>query len=378
MSRWIVVAPNAFKGTLSALQAARAMGRAVRRCGLEPRLVPMADGGEGTAEILAAHFHGTLRPVQTCDALGRPTQAPIADLGSHRFAVDAASACGLGRLDPADRNVLDASSYGLGLQVRAALEMGAREIILGVGGTAFVDGGAGLAVALGARLLDASGHGLAPRPDRLVDVARVDQSRLMPRAVEARWTLVLDVDNPLLGPEGAARIYGPQKGAGHREISVIERGIEKLAKALCQGEDRKLGELTRRPGTGAGGGLALAILGLFRADLKPGAQYLCKLQGLADLVSGSAAVLTGEGRLDGQTTRGKAPLCVAGIAHEAHRPVAAIVGMVEPGPVIDAFDWVEEAAPEGPPEKGRVARLVEEAAMRAMRGLGLCASDNSV
>ncbi len=367
----ILVAPNAFKGTLTAMEASQAMSRAVVRRGFVSMPIPVADGGEGTAEILANNLGGTVTSVKTVDALGRPVEALVADVGAGRFAVDASSACGLARLAESERDVMAASSYGLGLQARWALDHGATEILIAVGGTAFVDGGLGFGVGIGITFLDADNRPLSARPGHLVDIAAVDCSKMHPRARAVRWRLAVDVDNPLLGPQGAAHQYGPQKGAGSAEVDRLEQGLGTLARVVARRAGLDVDRFVDHAGMGAGGGLAVVATGLLGAEIESGAEMICSLLDLETKILQSRAVLTGEGQLDEQTLHGKAPFEVATMAKRAGRPVAAVVGRLKGTKACSPFDVCEEASAEGPPPHGQAAAALERATLRAIDRLGL-------
>jgi glycerate kinase len=257
--------------------------------------------------------------------------APLGLLGDGRTAaVEMAAASGLPLVPPDRRDPLAASTFGTGQLIRAALEAGRRDLVIGIGGSATTDGGAGMAQALGARLLDASGHELPIiGGGRLVEVAWVDVAGLDPRLREARVRVACDVDNPLFGPRGAAHVYAPQKGATPAQVAALDEGLRHWAEVLS----RDLGaDVAQVPGAGAAGGLGAGLLAFCDATLERGVGMVMEVVGLAAALQGADLVLTGEGRLDAQTAFGKTIHGVARLAAEAGVPVIAIAGSVEPNP----------------------------------------------
>lgn len=362
-----LLAPNAFKGTVTAAQAAEAMARGVHRArpGWRTVEVPVADGGEGTAEALASATDGKLIGLDSIDALGRPCRAYLARLGDGvTFGVDAASASGLALLGPNELDPLGASSYGTGLLLLRAIELGARRIILGVGNTAFVDGGAGMATALGVRFLRGDGEPVHPGGGGLRYLERVDVSCLDPRCFDVRWQVAVDVQNPLLGPNGAAQVYAPQKGASQTDVGKLEEGLARMADELESVCKEGLREI---PGMGAGGGMALPLVGLLGADLVAGGEVVADAVGLDEHMRGCGLVITGEGMLDGQTMMGKAPAVVAKRAAACSIPAYAVVGRVGRGVEklreIGLLGW-EETSPHRIPTPREAARLLEEGTAR--------------
>ena len=232
-----------------------------------------------------------------------------------------------------------------------------------MGGTAFVDGGAGALAGLGAALLDARGRRLRPVPPELVRLERLDLSELHPAARRARWILLVDVDNPLLGPEGAARVYGPQKGAGPSDLPLLERALLRVVAAV----EAAGGRLdVRQSGLGAGGGLAVPFVGLLDAEMRMGAAVVCEAVGLRAALVGARLVLTGEGRYDGQTRYGKAPVEVARLARQVGLEVIMVAGQVAPGAAAGPFSRVVEASGRLPPSPSQARDELAEAARRAV------------
>lgn len=320
-----VCAPNAFKGALGAREAAAAMAAGVRDAGGEAVEVPVADGGDGTLDVLLAASPGSrVQRVRVQGPLGAPVEARLGWLGDGTAVVEMAEVAGL-RLLPRDAlDPLRASTYGVGELLRAALDGGARRIVVGVGGSATTDGGAGLAVALGARLLDAAGAELGPGGGALGSLVRVDRGALDPRLRDCRIEVAVDVRSPLLGPRGAAAVFGPQKGATPEQVALLEAGLTRWLAALAA--DPLISE---QPGMGAAGGCAFGLAAMCWARLVPGAALVCDMVGLDAALAGADLVLTGEGRLDASTAAGKAPAEVARRAVAAGVPCVALAGSVE-------------------------------------------------
>ena len=335
----VVVAPDKFKGSLTATEVARtiadgfregfegAFGELTRDVDTAGRTfawteIPVADGGEGTVE--AALRSAGFRAVATRVAgpTGETLEATFARDGDTAV-VEMAQASGLDRLPGGTPAPLTATTRGTGQLVRSALDFGAREVVLAVGGSASTDGGAGILVALGARLLDATGTDLPDGGAALLDLARIDLSGLDPRARAARWTLAADVDNPLLGPRGAAAVFGPQKGASPADVDLLERALTRFADVLAAttGVDAR-----DAPGAGAAGGTGLVALGLFAADRRPGIEVVLEFAGWDHRTAGADLVITGEGSFDEQSLGGKTPVGIATAAARTGVPVVVLSG----------------------------------------------------
>jgi glycerate kinase len=322
----IVVAPDKFEGSLTADQAARAIEAGLLRARPDAEVVrlPVGDGGAGTlAAVVAAGFERV--PVRATGPTGEPVEAAIAVRGASAF-VEMAEASGLRRLPGGRKAPRDATTYGTGELIRAALDRGARELVLGIGGSATTDGGTGMASALGARFLDDQGRELPPGGAALLRLARIDTAGLDPRIAEVEVTVASDVDNPLVGPEGAAAVYGPQKGAGPDDVLLLDSALRRFARVLA--DDLGL-DLADTPGAGAAGGLGAGAIAFLGATLRPGIDLVLDLVHFSDAVAGADLVITGEGKLDGQSLRGKAPLGVATAAARQGVPVVAVGGVVE-------------------------------------------------
>lgn len=346
----ILIAPNAFKGCLGATQVADTIARGFAASPLACRTVchPVGDGGDGTAELLAACLADEKVEVGVGDPLGRPITARIAFAsGSHTAIIGMADASGLRLLGADELDPLEATSFGTGELMVHALDRGARRILLGVGGSATVEGGTGIARALGVRFLDGAGNDLPPSPKALVDLAAIDRSRLNPRLADCQIDILCDVDNRLLGTQGAAAVFGPQKGARPADVALLERGLERLAKVLLEQTRVDVRDLARG---GAAGGVAAGLHALFGAKLVSGIDHFLDLTGFDDMLGNADLVITGEGAIDDQTLAGKAPYGVAVRARARAIPVIAMAGRVPLPPSFalrEAFDALV-AIGEGP------------------------------
>lgn len=326
----IVIAPDSFKESLSAPDAAAAIERGVKQAfpGARTLCVPMADGGEGTVAAVLAATGGQWRTTPVSGALGEPLQAAWGWLDDSTAVIEMAAAAGLEQTPPERRDPLRASSGGVGELLRAALDAGARRIILGLGGSATNDGGAGMLAALGVRFLDANGLDLPPGGAALQQLARIDVQGLDPRLAGVQIDIASDVDNPLCGPQGASHTFGPQKGASPEQVALLDRSLARLAD-ICA---RDLGrDMRDAPGAGAAGGLGYAAHAFLNARFRPGVELVAEVGKLAQAMEGAALAFTGEGRMDAQTLRGKTPAGVARIARRAGVPVVALAGSLGEG-----------------------------------------------
>jgi glycerate kinase len=317
----VVVAPDKFKGSLGAPEVARRIGAGLRRArpGVSLLELPVADGGDGTVDAAVAAGFGRVR-ARVTGPTGAPVEASYAVRGEVAV-VELAEASGLRSLPGGRLAPLTATSRGTGELVGDAVRRGARRIVLGLGGSACTDGGTGLAAALGARFLDADGRELPPGGAALRDLDRIDVAGGLPSEVTV--VVASDVDSPLLGPDGAAHVFGPQKGAGPAEVAALEEGLARLDAVVR----RDLGvEAAERPGAGAAGGAGFGAMVFLSATVEPGIAYLLDLLGFTGHLAGARLVITGEGALDRQTLRGKAPAGVARAATEAGVPVLAVAG----------------------------------------------------
>ena len=322
----VVIAPDKFKGSLTAAQAAGHIAAGILRVvpGADIRTLPVADGGEGT--VLAALAAGYRRIVLTVSGpTGEPVEAAIA-VHEETAVIEAAQASGLTLLPGGVPAPMTASSYGTGQLIARALELGCTRIVLGLGGVACTDGGAGLAQALGAKLQDADGAELAPGGAALRRLHHLDFGPVAGSLSGVEVVIASDVDNPLLGERGAAAVYGPQKGATRPDVAELDAALAHWADAVAKATGT---ELREAPGTGAAGGLGFGAMALLGARMRPGIELLLDLLGFDQAVRGAGLVVTGEGCLDVQTLHGKAPAGVAAAAAGAGVPVVAVAGRLE-------------------------------------------------
>ncbi|MFJ9517353.1 glycerate kinase [Kitasatospora sp. NPDC101801] len=322
----VVVAPDKFKGTLEGAEVAARIAAGIRRVapGVEIRELPVADGGEGTlAAALAAGFRRVA--VKVAGPTGLPVDAAIA-LRGDTAVVELAQSSGLARLPGGRTAPLAAGSYGVGQLIARAVGLGAKRIVLGLGGSACTDGGAGMVQALGVGLYDGDGSELAPGGAALRKLARIDLGSLADSLTGVEVVVACDVDNPLLGTRGATAVYGPQKGADGDDLLILEEGLTRWADVVRDSTGR---DFRNAPGAGAAGGVGFAALALLGATMRPGIELLLELLGFDEAVRGARLVVTGEGCLDAQTLHGKAPAGVAAAATRAGVRVAAVAGRLE-------------------------------------------------
>lgn len=322
----IVIAPDSYKESLSALEVAQAVQAGFSQVFPDATyvLVPVADGGEGTVDAMVAATAGRREGVAVSGPLGMPVEAFYGLTGDGATAViEMAAASGLMLVPAAQRNPLVTTSRGTGELIRAALDAGARRFILGIGGSATNDGGAGMVQALGACLLDARGQDIGPGGGALAGLERIDVSTLDPRLAECRIEVACDVDNPLTGARGASAVFGPQKGATPAMVQTLDASLTRFARII----ERDLGvAVDQVPGAGAAGGMGAAMLAFFGATLKPGIEIVTAAVELDAHVRDADLVITGEGRIDFQTVHGKTPIGVARVAKRHGKPVIGIAG----------------------------------------------------
>jgi glycerate kinase len=323
MSGHVVVAPDKFKGSLGAAGVASAVASGLRAAvpGLDTREHPVADGGDGTVEVaLSAGF--TRTEVRCTGPTGDTVLAALA-VRDGIAVVELAEASGLRRLPGGRLAAMTATSRGTGELIRAALDLGCRQVVLGLGGSACTDGGAGMIQALGGRLLDAAGADLSRGGASLADLDRLDLAGFDPRAADTEFAVASDVDNPLLGPRGAAAVYGPQKGASAAQVARLDAALARWAAVAraATGVDA-----AGVPGVGAAGGVGFAAVVFLGAELRSGIEYLLDLLDVRSALPGARLVVTGEGSLDEQTLHGKAPAGVAAAARAAGVPAVAVAG----------------------------------------------------
>ncbi|WP_263259250.1 glycerate kinase [Pseudomonas oryzihabitans] len=327
----IVVAPDSFKESLSAAGVARALARGLRQALPAAEIIecPLGDGGEGTLDAVLAATGGEVREARVTGPLGEPVTARWGWLAEQRTAfVEMASASGLELVPRNRRDVLVATSRGTGELLHAALDAGAERLVLAIGGSATNDGGAGLLQALGVRLLDRQGQALGPGGAALAMLASLDVTALHPRLAEVEVVIAADVDNPLCGPQGASQIFGPQKGALPEQVRQLDAALAHFATVTAATLGRDVRE---QPGAGAAGGVGFAALAFLQATFRPGIEVVAELVGLDDALIDADLAVTGEGRLDGQTLRGKTPAGVLRLARRHGVPVVAVAGSLGEG-----------------------------------------------
>ena len=327
----LVIAPDSFKESMSAERVALAIAAGWREVFAEAeiRLCPMADGGEGTVEAVLSATGGERRELQVCGPLGIPVTAHWGWLPDERQAViEMAAASGLHWVAAEQRDARITTTYGTGELVLAALDAGARRIILGIGGSATNDGGAGLLEALGARLLNEEGQPIGRGGAALTDLQRIELAGLDTRLAATEIIIAADVDNPLCGPHGASHVFGPQKGASADQVEQLDHALSHFADVMAAALGQDYRDV---PGVGAAGGLGFAARAVLGARFRPGIELVAELSGLAEAVQGADLVITGEGRLDGQSLHGKTPVGVARIARAAGVPVIALAGSLGEG-----------------------------------------------
>ncbi|ELX08949.1 glycerate kinase 2 [Janthinobacterium sp. HH01] len=330
----IVIAPDSFKESLTAMAVANEIEAGFREFYPDAEYVklPVADGGEGTVQAMIDASGGRRVNLQVSGPLGEPVDAFYGLMGDGATAViEMAAASGLELVPTALRDPLRTSSYGTGQLIRNALDAGARRFVLGVGGSATNDGGAGMVQALGGRLLDAGGAELPPGGGALDRLQGIDLSGLDGRIKDCVFDIACDVSNPLVGPQGASHIFGPQKGATPAMVEQLDANLRHYADVI----ERELGQqVADVPGAGAGGGIGAAMLVFLGGSLRPGSEIVTAAVGLAAAVADADLVITGEGRIDSQTIHGKTPVGVARVAQRHGKPVIAIAGCLAPGAAV--------------------------------------------
>lgn len=322
----IVIAPDSYKESLSALEVATQIELGFKEIfpDAEYVKVPMADGGEGTVQAMAETTQGRIVHMEVTGPLGQPVPSFYALTGDGRIAmIEMAAASGLALVPPAQRNPEITTSYGTGELIKAALDAGARHLILGIGGSATNDGGAGMLQALGVKLLDASGQAIGRGGAPLAQLARIDVSGIDARLAECKVEVACDVDNPLTGPRGASAIFGPQKGATPAMVQALDANLKHFAQLIQRDMAMDVDQVA---GSGAAGGMGAAMLAFFQGQLRPGCEIIAKAVGLDTAVQGATLVITGEGRIDQQTIFGKTPFGVATVARQHGVPVIGIAG----------------------------------------------------
>ena len=353
----ILIAPDKFKGSLGADAVGAHIAAGLREVCPEAEIEvqPIADGGEGTAEVLRRSFGGETVECPAHDALGREVRARFGWVPTARLAfLEMSATAGLAQLAPEELDPLGASTFGVGEMLLAAIARGADNVLLGLGGSATNDGGSGVARALGFRFLNAAGQEIKTigAMEKLARIVRPNELRLPP------ITAAADVRNPLLGARGATRTFGPQKGATPERVALLERALTRLAEVVAE-SGRDFREV---PGAGAAGGLGFGLLAFCGAELRPGFEAVAEALDLRERISAADYVITGEGNLDRQTLEGKAPAGAARLARELGKPVFAIVGRCSGEAEVQAlFDGIY-ALDDVPPHFARTPELLEQRA----------------
>lgn len=320
----IVIASDSYKGSNTSMRVAELIEEGAKAVFPEANYIkiPIADGGEGTVEVLTSGLGGEIKRVRVQDALGRPVDSFYGVLDD-KAVLEMAAASGLPLIAQSERNPLIASTFGTGQLLLAALNAGYRNITIGIGGSATNDGGAGMARALGYQFLDTEGRELPEGGAALAELTQLNDSKASPLLQEARINVACDVDNPLLGPNGASSIYGPQKGADEAAVRKLDAALANFANVV---ERWKGLELRNNPGAGAAGGLGFGLMAFCDARIESGIDTILNLVNFESRLKGTHLVITGEGKIDGQSIRGKVPVGVAIRARKCGIPVLAIVG----------------------------------------------------
>ncbi|WP_175989793.1 glycerate kinase [Bacillus sp. Marseille-Q1617] len=373
----IVIAPDSFKGSMTSIEAADAIQRGVEQVNSswETTLVPMADGGEGTVEAIMSILGGEKIDRRVRDPLGRQIQASFGWLSETKTAViETAAASGLPLLTYSELNPEDSSTYGTGELVECALDLGVRRIIIGLGGSATVDGGTGFLQALGIHFLDEKRVELSQGGKILGHIHTIDSSNLDPRLNDVEWVVASDVTNPLLGEEGAVSIFGPQKGVTKDKSMIFEAGMKHYAQKVREHTGI---DCSTDKGSGAAGGFGFALKAFFNPSFQSGFSLIAELGGLHKEIKEASLVLTGEGKMDAQSLYGKVPVGIGRIAKEYHIPTVAFTGKLEGTtqnvssegislvfPIVDSPMSLDDAMKNG-------SKLLEKAAERLMRAMTL-------
>ena len=326
----IIVAPDSFKGSNSSIRVADLIEKGIRKVYPEAEIIkiPIADGGEGTVDAAVSGGDGEYREVKVRGPLGDPVNAKYGILKGGRAVIEMAAASGLPLVPEEKKNPLVTTTYGTGELIESALEEGCREFLLGIGGSATTDAGLGMAQALGYSFKDKDGRELGDGGGELDKLVEIDSSGADPRIAESRFTVASDVNNPLYGREGAAYIYGPQKGATPEMVKQLDANLRRFSEIVKKILGRDISQV---PGSGAAGGLGAGLIVFCGAELKSGIQAVLDIVGFDNHIASADLIITGEGAIDGQTTYGKVPVGVAKRVQDYNLPVLAIVGNIGQG-----------------------------------------------
>ncbi len=366
-----VLAPDSFKESMSAAQAASAMERGIRAVLVDAQClaVPMADGGEGTVDALVEATGGQYITAQVRDGLGRTVPARYGYVSAEQLAVlEVAAAVGIDMIAEAERDPRVTSTFGVGQLILDALDHGARRFVVGLGSSVTNDGGAGMLQALGARLLDERGEELPPGGAALARLERIDLARFDPRLAVSEFQIASDVTSPLLGPQGASIVFAPQKGADEAAVAQLESALTRWARVVVASTGRDIAMI---PGSGAAGGLGAAFLAFLPAQMHRGVDMVMSANHLSEKIAGADYVLTGEGSVDAQTASGKTVLGVAEVAAQRGVPVIAFAGRIGEGadalyalgvcaivPIVQDVSDLPRALAEGPVNLERATTTV--------------------
>ena len=322
----VLIAPDKFKGSLSSLEACNAIKEGLQHAdkNIKTQIFPMADGGDGFAEVLKYYLHTTTIKVESVDPLGREIESAYEIDETDGIAIIELATCsGLAMLKKEERNPMITSTYGTGLQIQHAIEQGVNKIILGLGGSATNDAGMGVLTAMGFVFLNKSGEKLAARGENLLHVQKI----IPPPALHSiQFEIACDVDNPLYGPEGAAYIFLPQKGATQKQVALLDEGLQNIANIIRQQTGKDVSTI---PGAGAAGGIAAGLMAYLDVRLIPGINLVINSSGIKNSIADADAIITGEGKLDQQSFRGKTISAVTALGNERNIPVIAICGKLE-------------------------------------------------
>ena len=365
----LLVVPDSFKESLSAKEVADAIARGIHS--VDPEItvkqLPFSDGGEGALDLLQNLFEGELVTMSTIDAMGRSIKAPYFRFADRKAAwIELSQASGLAQIEVDRRNPMLASTYGTGLQIRHALDHGAEEIYLGIGGSATNDGGTGILSALGGLFSDAEGEMLLPGGGFLTELDHIDVEAVP----QFKLKVACDVSNPLLGKQGATAVYGPQKGVTPEMEPQLEAGLTNFSKHIELLTQKSVAEV---PGAGAAGGCAAGLHGLLGAELVSGFELLAELSHLEEQIAASDLIVTAEGRIDGQSLEGKLPVGVAKLAKKHHKPVVVLAGSIGEhlDPLyalgIDAIFSIQNKPCTLEESMNNAAKLLESTAQRVFR-----------
>ena len=325
----IVVAPDSFKGSLTAIEVSDAIEKGIREVFPEAEIIkiPMADGGDGTVQCLVNATGGKILEEKVIGPLGNEVWAFYGILGDRKTAiVEMAAASGLTLVPEGKRNPLITTTYGTGQLIKAALNQGCRKMIIGIGGSATNDGGAGMVQALGTKLLDKDGEEIGFGGGELKKIVKIDISCMDKRLSDIKVLAASDVNNPLCGPQGASRIYGPQKGATPEIIEELDESLAYFAELIKRDLHKDIKDI---PGAGAAGGLGASLIAFLNAEFRPGIEIMIEAVKLEQAIKDADLVITGEGKIDSQTIYGKAPIGVAKIAKKYNVPVVAVAAIIE-------------------------------------------------